>query len=156
MPAKATEQASRLAVTHRGPDARVVLGLGALSVLAIAADHIEQYHAQNYSTVPTIGTLFLLNFISSVVVAVALVFPLRRVAGRFAVALRRVFAMGGIGIAAGSLAGLLISETSSLFGFTENGYRTAIVLSRSSPKSRRSPSSASSSPRAESAAARAE
>jgi hypothetical protein len=125
----ATEQTGRLAVNASGLGARVALGLGALSVLAIGADHIEQYYVQNYSTVPTIGPLFLLNFISSVVVAIALVVPLRRAAGRFAVPLRRIFAVGGIGIAAGSLAGLLISETSSLFGFTENGYRTAIVLS---------------------------
>jgi hypothetical protein len=125
----ATEQTSPLPAIHSGVYSRVALGLGALSVLAIGADHIEQYYVQNYSTVPTIGTLFLLNFISSVAVAVVLVIPLRRVAGRFAFQLRRAFALGGIGIAASSLAALLISETSSLFGFTENGYRTAIVLS---------------------------
>jgi hypothetical protein len=35
----------------------------------------------------------------------------------------------GVGVAAGSLAGLLVSETSGLFGFMEAGYRPAIVLS---------------------------
>lgn len=124
----ATEQPRHLPTIQRGVS-RVSLRLGALSVLAIGADHIEQYYVQNYSTVPTIGTLFLLNFISSIVVAVALVIPSRRIAGRFAVPLRRIFALGGIGVAAGSLAALLISETTSLFGFMENGYRTAIVLS---------------------------
>ena len=49
--------------------AATALTLGALSVLAIGADHIQQYYFDNYSTVPTIGTLFLLNFISSMIVA---------------------------------------------------------------------------------------
>src|SRR5919202_839178 len=38
-------------------------------------------------------------------------------------------ARSGIGIAAGAVAGLLISETTGLFGFMEDGYRSAIVLS---------------------------
>jgi hypothetical protein len=40
-----------------------------------------------------------------------------------------LLALGGVGIAAGAVAGLLISETTGLFGFMENGYRSAIVLS---------------------------
>ena len=36
---------------------------------------------------------------------------------------------GGIGVAAGSLAALLVSEGGGLFGFTETGYRPAIALS---------------------------
>jgi hypothetical protein len=40
-----------------------------------------------------------------------------------------LLALSGVGIAAGSIVGLLISETSGLFGFTENGYRSTIVLS---------------------------
>jgi len=40
-----------------------------------------------------------------------------------------VLAVAGIAIAAGSLAGLLVSENGGLFGFTERGYREAIVLS---------------------------
>jgi hypothetical protein len=39
-----------------------------------------------------------------------------------------VAALGGIGIAAGSLVSLLISEYTPLFGFMESGYRLAIVL----------------------------
>jgi hypothetical protein len=63
-----------------------------------------------------------------VVVAVGLVAPLGRVAGRYADAIRALFAVGGIGIALGSLVGLFVSESSGLFGFVEHGYRTAIVL----------------------------
>jgi len=107
---------------------RAALYLGALSLLAVGADHIQQYYVDNYSVVPTIGTLFFLNFVSAVVVAAGLVAPLRHVAGRFADAIRASFAIAGIGIAAGALAGLFVSESSGLFGFVENGYRTPIVV----------------------------
>ena len=40
-----------------------------------------------------------------------------------------VAAAGGIGVAAGALAALLISEHTPLFGFMENGYRREIVIS---------------------------
>ena len=102
--------------------------LGALAVLATGIDHIEQYQVDNYSTVPTIGTLFLLNFISAVVVSVLLIAPLDRIAGRYADAVRAIIALGGIAIAALSLVGLFVSETSGLFGFVEHGYRMAIAL----------------------------
>ena len=108
--------------------ARVALYLGAVSVLATGVDHIQQYYAADYSTVPTIGTLFFLNFVSAVIVAVGLVAPLGRVAGRYADAIRALFALGGIGIAVLSLAGLFVSESSGLFGFVEHGYRTPIAL----------------------------
>ena len=108
--------------------ATAALYLGALAVLATGVLHLQQYYGQNYSTIPTIGTLFFLNFVSAVVVAVGLIAPLERVAGRYADAIRALFAVGGIGIAAGSLVGLFVSESSGLFGFVEHGYRTAIVL----------------------------
>jgi hypothetical protein len=40
-----------------------------------------------------------------------------------------VLSLAGIGVAAGSLDGLLMSESSGLFGPMEVGYRSAIVLS---------------------------
>ena len=101
--------------------------LGALAVLATGVAHIEQYSVDNYSTVPTIGTLFLLNFIGAIVIAVALVVPLRRIAGRYTDAVRAVIAVGGIGLGVLSLVALFVSETSGLFGFAEHGYRMAIV-----------------------------
>ena len=113
---------------RRSTIARAGLYLGAVSVLATGVDHIQQYYSADYSTVPTIGTLFFLNFVSAVIVAVGLVAPLGRVAGRYADAIRALFAVGGIGIAVLSLAGLFVSESSGLFGFVEHGYRTAIAL----------------------------
>jgi hypothetical protein len=102
--------------------------LGAFAVLATGVDHIEQYLVDNYSTVPTIGTLFLLNFIGSIVIAVGLTAPLGRVTRRYTDAVRALFAVGGIGLGVFSLAGLFISETIGLFGFVEHGYRMAIVV----------------------------
>src|SRR3954447_7295794 len=106
----------------------VALYLGALAVLATGVDHIQQYYANDYSSVPTIGTLFFLNFVSAVIIAVGLIAPLGRIAGRYADAVRAVFAVGGIGLGLLSLAGLFVSETSGLFGFVEHGYRMPITL----------------------------
>jgi hypothetical protein len=103
--------------------------LGALALLGVGIDHIQQYYGDFYSAIPTIGTLFFLNFVSATVVAVGLAAPVRRIAGRWANAILAVLAVSGIGIAAGSLAGLLVSENGGLFGFMEQGYRGAIVLS---------------------------
>src|SRR3954453_8617421 len=114
--------------TARSAIARTALFLGALAVLATGVVHIQQYYGNDYSTVPTIGTLFFLNFVSAVVLAAGLIVPLRRVAGHYAGAIRSLFAVGGIGFAVLSLGALFVSESSSLFGFTENGYRTPIVL----------------------------
>jgi hypothetical protein len=113
---------------RRSAIARTALYLGALAVLATGVVHIQQYYGNDYSTVPTIGTLFFVNFVSAVVLAAGLIVPLRRVAGHYADAIRSLFAVGGIGFAVLSLAALFVSESSSLFGFTENGYRMAIVL----------------------------
>jgi hypothetical protein len=125
MPAAA---ARWLTTERRSIIARAALYLGAVAVLATGVLHIQQYYSQSYSTIPTIGTLFFLNFVSAVLVAVGLVAPLGRVAGRYADAVRATFAVAGIGIAVGSLVGLFVSESSGLFGFVEHGYRTAIVL----------------------------
>ena len=114
--------------SHRSIVAGAFRYLGALAVLATGVAHIEQYAVDDYSSVPTIGTLFLLNFIAAVVIAVGLITPLRRVTGRYTDAVRAALAVGGIGLAVGSLAGLFVSETTGLFGFVEHGYRMAIVV----------------------------
>jgi hypothetical protein len=113
---------------HRSTVATVARYLGAIAVLGTGLDHVLEFYVNDYRAVPTIGTLFFLNFVSAVVIALGLVVPLRRVAGRFAHPIRALFALGGIGLGLGSLAGLFISESTSLFGFMENGYRTGIVL----------------------------
>lgn len=106
---------------------RLTAVAGALGVLATGADHLEEYSANHFSTVPTIGTLFLLNFIGSLVIAAGLLVPLRGMAPRSVRLVRMSSALAGISLAAFSLIGLWISETSSLFGFTDSGTRPAIL-----------------------------
>src|SRR5947209_18438351 len=107
-------------VNRKSLPARAALMVGALGVLATGADHLYEYSANGFSTVPTIGTLFLLNFIAATLVGAGLLLPLERTSKRFGARLTAMLALGGIGIAATSLLGLWISETSSLFGFTDN------------------------------------
>jgi hypothetical protein len=103
--------------------------LGAVSILLVGAVHAQQYYGAYFSVVPTIGTLFLLSFIGSGAVGVALIAPVRSLVGRTVGDLILVLAaLGAIGIALGSLVSLLISEYMPLFGFMESGYRLAIVL----------------------------
>jgi hypothetical protein len=117
-----------LGTRHRAIVAQAFRYLGAGAVLATGVVHIEQYAVDNYSTVPTIGTLFLLNFIAAIVIAVGLIAPLRRVTGRYTDAVRAALAVGGIGFAVLSLAALFVSESTGLFGFVEHGYRMTIVV----------------------------
>ena len=103
--------------------------LGAVALLGVGLDHIEQFAVDHYSAIPTIGTLFALNFASAVLVACGLAAPAQRLRGRAGRVAVPLLSIGGIAIAAGSLAGLLASESTGLFGFMETGYRPAIVLS---------------------------
>ena len=120
--------AGRLRTPRRSTIARVALYLGAAAVLATGIAHVQQFYADDYKSVPTIGTLFYLNFVSAVVIAAGLVVPLGRIAGRYADMIRSAFAVAGIGLGALSLIALFVSESSGLFGFQENGYRTPIAL----------------------------
>jgi hypothetical protein len=102
--------------------------LGALALLGVGADHLEQFSVDSYSVIPTIGTLFALNFASATLIAGALLAPVQRLPGRVGRFAVPTLALAGTGVALASLAGLLISETGGLFGFMETGYRPAIVL----------------------------
>jgi hypothetical protein len=109
MPRRATAAPARVRPWTRA--------LGALALLGVGLDHLDEYAVAHYSAIPAIGTLFVLNFAAAAALAVA-----------FAVRPRRLFAAGGIAVAAGSLAALVASEQSPVFGFRETGYRPAIVL----------------------------
>jgi hypothetical protein len=102
---------------------------GAVVLLAVGLDHLQQYTADSYSAIPTIGTLFLVNFIAAAALAVALTAPVERLPGRAGRVAIPLLAAGGIGVAAGSLVGLIVSESTGLFGFMETGYRSSIVVS---------------------------
>jgi hypothetical protein len=107
---------------------QVVRYLGALSLFAVGAVHAQQYYYAYFSSVPTIGVLFLLSFIGAGVLGVVLIAPVRRLGQNIGDLILVLAALGGIGVAFGSLVSLLISEYTPLFGFMESGYRLAIVL----------------------------
>jgi len=100
--------------------------LGAITLLLIGGIHYQQYHFAFYSAIPTIGPLFLLNFIGATALGLVLLAPGRSRLGRFRNSLDQLAALAGI--AASGLAALLISEHMPLFGFMEHGYRFVIVL----------------------------
>ena len=102
--------------------------LGAFSILVVGVIHAQQYYDAYFSVVPTIGTLFLLSFVGSGVVGLSLIAPVRRLGRNIGDLILVLAALGGIGIALGSLGSLLVSEYMPLFGFMESGYRLAIVL----------------------------
>jgi hypothetical protein len=102
--------------------------LGAVSILLVGAVHAQQYYEAYFSVVPTIGTLFLLSFISAGILGTVLFAPVRRLGRRVGDLILAFAALGAIGIALGTLVSLLISEYTPLFGFMESGYRLAIVL----------------------------
>ena len=106
----------------------LVRGLGAVLLLLVGVDHYYEYSVDHYSVVPTIGTLFLLNFISAAVVGLLLLAPLRRIFGRRDGIVVRLAAISGFGIATTSLVALLVSEHTKLFGFMESNYRPAIIV----------------------------
>jgi hypothetical protein len=116
------EQATTPSHSAAGTVARY---LGALSLIATGAVHLQQYYAVYYRVIPVIGPLFLVNFVLGVALGLALLAPLQHRAPE----LHRIAAIGGIAFAAGTIIGLAISENGTLFGFHEHGYRPAIVIS---------------------------
>lgn len=99
--------------------------VGALTLLGVGAVHIDQYTGVYYSVIPVIGPLFLLNFAFATVVGLALLAPVQRLP-RFGPWLPALLALTGIGISVGAIVSVVISESSTLFGFHEAGYRAAI------------------------------
>jgi hypothetical protein len=101
-------------------------GLGALSLLAVGAVHIHQYE-DLYSAIPTIGTLFVLNFAGATILGVGLLMPIERLWPRWGAWVVATLALGGIALAAVSYVFLLIAERRPLFGFMEPGYNPAAI-----------------------------
>jgi hypothetical protein len=126
------ERSGRSAATSRGGTWPLIARtVGALAVLAVGAVHLQQYETL-YSAIPTIGTLFVLNFAAATAIGLGLLSPLETVLGRrWGGAAVGLLAVAGIGLAATSFAFLTISEHTPLFGFMEPGYDpTAILASR--------------------------
>jgi hypothetical protein len=101
--------------------------LGALSLLAVGAVHLQQYF-ELYSEIPTIGTLFVLNFVGATIIGVGLLVPVERLLGRLGGAILALLALGGVVLAATAFVFLWISERTPLFGFMEPGYDPQAIL----------------------------
>jgi hypothetical protein len=101
--------------------------LGALSLLAVGAVHLQQYFTL-YSSVPTIGALFVLDFVGATAIGLGLLAPVSRLSDRLSQVLTPLLALGGIGLAATAFVFLLISERTPLFGFMEPGYDPPTIL----------------------------
>src|SRR5689334_16601757 len=124
-PLALTPVANRAALP-RGFAARLI---GAIALFVVGAVHLEQYSVAHFSVIPTIGTLFMVNFVAATATGLLLLLAAAPALRQFEPALGLVAAGGGIGVAAGALAALLISEQTPLFGFMEHGYRREIVIS---------------------------
>src|SRR4051794_41840022 len=82
---------------------RAVRYLGAAALLGVGIDHIQQYFGASYSLIPTIGTLFALNFASAVLVAAGLVAPGERLFPRARKRILPVLAASGVGVGVGAV-----------------------------------------------------
>jgi hypothetical protein len=101
--------------------------LGALALLAVGAVHLQQYF-DLYSSIPTIGTLFLLNFVGATLVGLGLLAPVEHLLGRLRGTILALLALAGIVQAATAFVFLFISERTPLFGFMEPGYDPGAIL----------------------------
>jgi hypothetical protein len=113
---------------HRIDVLNVTRAIGAIALLVAGAVHLEQYSVAHFSVIPTIGPLFLVNFIAATSLGLVLLIPIRRSARDGRLLFDSLAALAGIGVAAGALAALLISEQTPLLGFMEHGYRVEIVI----------------------------
>jgi hypothetical protein len=97
-------------------------------VLCVGLDHFYEYRIEHYAVLPTIGKLFLLNFLGATACGLLLLAPLSRISRDLARVTWRLAAIGGLAIGITSLIGLLVSEQTPLFGYMELGYRPAVVV----------------------------
>jgi mannose/fructose/N-acetylgalactosamine-specific phosphotransferase system component IIC len=108
--------------------AAVLRLLAAASLFGIGGVHIQQYIVQDYRVIPTIGPLFLLNFIAGTVLGLYFLIPARARVGRVRARADTVAELSGLAVAIGGAVALTVSEHTKLFGFMEHGYRFAIVF----------------------------
>jgi hypothetical protein len=85
--------------------------LAAIALLAVGGVHIQQYTAEDYRLIPTIGFLFLLNFIGGTVLGLYFLVPASRHASRARLIVDAVAATAGWFLAAGALIALLLRRT---------------------------------------------
>jgi hypothetical protein len=114
-------RSATLLASIRGWASLVTRFAGAVALLVVGVVHLQAYGGP-YSAVPTIGVLFLVNFAAATAIGGTLLGPLERLAGRWGGTVLALATVGGIGLAAGSLAMLIVAEHGTLFEFHEPGY----------------------------------
>ena len=119
--------------------------IAAGSLLAIGAVHLQQYIVRYYRVIPTIGPLFLLNFIAATVLGLYLLVPARARVSRVRLLADTTVALSGIGVAAGGLSPSSSASTHSCSASWSAGIDLR-SSSRSHPKLWRSSRSGCSSP----------
>jgi hypothetical protein len=102
--------------------------VAAIALLATGGIHLEQYLFDDFSVLPTIGPLFLLNFAAGTALGLYFLIPPRPPKGRTRRTLDLVAAWIGGAVAGGALVALFVSERTPLFGFMERGHRLEIVI----------------------------
>lgn len=108
---------------------RMARRAAAVAILATGAIHLQQLLVEDFQGLPTIWVLFLLNTVGSGVVGVCLLAPLDRVLpDEWAENATALLAAVGLTIAVGSLVGLFLAETGSLFGLSTRHFSTTAVL----------------------------
>src|ERR1700727_921536 len=103
----------------RTPSLTATRTLGALPLLGSGGVHYQQYHYAFSSSIPAIGPLFVLNFISATALGLFLIVPVRSRLGRRGKLLDQLAALAGIGVPTGGVVALLIRAPTPLFGFME-------------------------------------
>jgi hypothetical protein len=101
--------------------------LGALALFSVGAVHLQQY-LYLYSAIPTIGTVFLLNFAGATAIGFALIAPTERLLGRWGSPSVTLLALAGAVLAATAFTFLLVSERTPIFGFMEPGYDPPAIM----------------------------
>ncbi len=56
---------------------RITRAIGASALLVVGAVHLEQYTVAHFSDIPTIGSLFLMNFVAATSLGLVLLIPMR-------------------------------------------------------------------------------
>ncbi|MDX6686574.1 MAG: hypothetical protein QOF86_2702 [Baekduia sp.] len=105
-----------LCPSRPSPAAFALLVAAALAVAVGGFEHARLFH-RGYAEVDVVGPLFLLNGVASAIVVLLL--AVERVA---------LFVVGTLLLSITSLVSILISHSSSFFGFAEGGYDTTAKI----------------------------
>jgi hypothetical protein len=100
-----------VATKTRSTAVRIARAIGAVALLVVGGVHLEQYTVAHFSVIPTIGSLFLLNFIAATAIGLVLLISIRATVGPRRLMFESLAALAGISVASGALSGCLSAST---------------------------------------------